>query len=76
MSIYKYQILKYLENHSHKNIKELRVLSKHELIKQNNKKIDKKELSKYLNKRKQRETYIFTSKQIIKIDWSNVYVWL
>jgi hypothetical protein len=76
MSIYKYQILKYLENHSHKNIKELRVLSKHELIKQYIKKIDKNELSKYLNKRKQRETYIFTSKQIIKIDWSNVYVWL
>ena len=76
MSIYKYQILKYLENHSHKNIKELKVLSKHELIKQYIKKIDKNELSKYLNKRKQRETYIFTSKQIIKIDWSNVYVWL
>ena len=76
MSVYKYQILKYLENQSHKNIKELRVLSKHELIKQYIKKIDKKELSKYLNKRKQRETYIFTSKQIIKIDWSNVYVWL
>ena len=46
MSIYKYQILKYLENHSHKNIKELRVLSKHELIKQYIKKIDKNELSK------------------------------
>jgi hypothetical protein len=76
MSVYKYQILKYLENQSHKNIKELKVLSKHELIKQYIKKIDKKELSKYLNKRKQRETYIFTSKQIIKIDWSNVYVWL
>lgn len=77
MNIYKYQILKYLENQNYNNIKELKTLSKDELINKYIKNINKSELTKYLNKRKQREIFIHnTSKQKITIDWNNAFVWL
>ena len=77
MNIYKYQILKYLENQNYNNIKELKTLSKDELINKYIKNINKNELTKYLNKRKQREIFIHnTSKQKITIDWNNAFVWL
>ena len=77
MNIYKYQILKYLENQNYNNIKELKTLSKDELLNKYIKNINKSELTKYLNKRKQREIFIHnTSKQKITIDWNNAFVWL
>jgi hypothetical protein len=77
MNIYKYQILKYLENQNYNNIKELKTLSKDELINKYIKNINKSELTKYLNKRKQREIFIHnTAKQKITIDWNNAFVWL
>lgn len=77
MNIYKYQILKYLENQNCKNIKELRLLPKDDLIQKYLKNIDKNELSQYLNKRKSREVIIHNaSKTKIIIDWNNAFVWL
>ena len=77
MNIYKYQILKYLENQNYKNIKDLKILSKEELLNKFSKNIDRNELSKYLNKRKAREVIIHhTSKIKIIIDWNNPFVWL
>ena len=73
MNIYKYQILKYLESKNHKNIKEVKTMSKDEILKKYMN-IDKNELSIYLNKRKQRQlkTIIHdpSKKTKIIIDWN------
>jgi hypothetical protein len=79
MNIYKYQILKYLES-KNVSIKELKFNSKDELLNKYFNHIDKNELTKYLNKRKQRLSniakYKHTSDQKIIIDWGNISIWI
>ncbi len=76
MNVYKYQIIKYLET-KNCNIKELKTLSKEELLKKY-KNIDKNDLSIYLNKRKQRQmkTIIHdpSKKTKIIIDWNHPFL--
>jgi hypothetical protein len=76
MNVYKYQIIKYLETKNF-NIKELKTLSKEELLKKY-KNIDKNDLSIYLNKRKQRQmkTIIHdpSKKTKIIIDWNHPFL--
>ena len=79
MNIYKYQILKYLES-KNISIKELKFNSKDELLNKYFNHIDKNELTKYLNKRKQRLSniakYKHISEQKIFIDWGNISIWI
>ena len=79
MNIYKYQILKYLES-KNVSIKELKFNSKDELLNKYFNHIDKNELTKYLNKRKQRLSniakYKHISEQKIIIDWGNISIWI
>jgi phage-related tail protein len=89
MSIYKYQIIKYLEDKSEKNkdeIKKLKKLNRDELMKEI-KYFDKsqlQQLTKYLNQRKNRKctniTDIIQSNENQKfkviIDWNTPFVWL
>jgi len=79
MNIYKYQILKYLES-KNVSIKELKFNSKDELLNKYFNHIDKNELTKYLNKRKQRLSniakYKHISEQKIFIDWGNISIWI
>ena len=79
MNIYKYQILKYLES-KNISIKELKCNSKDELFNKYFNHIDKNELAKYLNKRKQRLSniakYKHISEQKIFIDWGNISIWI
>ena len=79
MNIYKYQILKYLES-KNISIKELKLNSKDELLNKYFNNINKNELTKYLNKRKQRLSnivmYKHTSEQKIFIDWGNISIWI
>jgi hypothetical protein len=79
MNIYKYQILKYLESKDI-SIKELKLNSKDELLNKYFNHIDKNELTKYLNKRKQRLSniakYKHISEQKIFIDWGNISIWI
>ena len=79
MNIYKYQILKYLES-KNVSIKELKFNSKDELLNKYFNHIDKNELTKYLNKRKQRLSNIAKHKHIseqkIFIDWGNISIWI
>jgi hypothetical protein len=89
MSIYKYQIIKYLEDKHEKSKDEIKILKKlnrDELMKEI-KYFDKsqlQQLNKYLNQRKDRKcrnpTEIIhpneTEKFKIKIDWDNPFVYL
>ena len=79
MNIYKYQILKYLES-KNISIKELKFNSKDELLNKYFNNINKNELTKYLNKRKQRLSniakYKHISEQKIFIDWGNISIWI
>ena len=79
MNIYKYQILKYLES-KNLSIKELKNCPKDELLNKYLKFVDKSELTKYLNKRKQRQPdiskYKNISEQKIIIVWDNIYLWI
>jgi hypothetical protein len=79
MNIYKYQILKYLES-KNVSIKELKFNSKDELLNKYFNNINKNELAKYLNKRKQRLSnivmYKHISEQKIFIDWGNISLWI
>ena len=77
MNIYKYQILKYLES-KNISIKELKFNSKDELLNKYFNNINKNELAKYLNKRKNRTVNkdVISSSEIHKpkiiIEWSNL----
>jgi hypothetical protein len=76
MNLYKYQIVKYLLTQN-KDVKTLKKLNKEELLKEIQN-IDKKELAKYLNKRKNRTVNkdVISSSEIHKpkiiIEWSNL----
>jgi hypothetical protein len=79
MSIYKYQIIKYLESINFHNIKELKSAPKENLMKYIEN-VDESVLSKYLNQRKMRvNKKKFTGGIIdapfrVKIEWYNVFV--
>ena len=79
MNIYKYQIWKYLES-KNQSIKELKNCPKDELLHKYLKYVDKNELTKYLNKRKQRQPdiskYKHISEQKIMIVWANISLWI
>lgn len=75
MNIYKYQILKYLEN-KNLSIKEIKSLPKDEILKIYHN-LNFNELKMYLNKRKSRkQKIIVNNSEPIKIiiDWNNHYV--
>ena len=80
MNIYKYQIIKYLLTQN-KDAKQLKKMTKDELIKEIQN-MDKKKLSVFLNKRKQRtfNKDIISSTEIhkhkITIEWSNPFLWI
>lgn len=72
MNIYKYQILKYLEN-KNLSIKEIKSLPKEEILKMY-KNLNFDELKMFLNKRKSRKQKIIVSNSEpikIIIDWNN-----
>jgi len=77
MNIYKYQILKYLENQNIP-IKDIKILPKEEILKLY-KHVNLNDLKLYLNKRKTRnQNKIIHYPERIKvvIDWENVSVWI
>jgi uncharacterized protein YfeS len=80
MNIYKYQIIKFLLTQN-KDAKQLKKLNKDQLLKEIEN-IDKKQLSMYLNKRKQRtfNKDIVSSTEIHKpkiiIQWDSPFIWI
>ncbi len=79
MNIYKYQLIKYLENQSIP-LKNIKILPKEEILKLY-KHINLNDLTKYLNKRKTRNRNKIIhnperKKLVLIIDWSNVSIWI
>lgn len=79
MNIYKYQLIKYLENQSIP-LKDIKILPKEEILKLY-KHINLNDLKKYLNKRKTRNQNKIIhnterKKLVLNIDWSNVSIWI
>ena len=79
MNIYKYQLIKYLENQSIP-LKDIKILPKEEILKLY-KHINLNDLTKYLNKRKTRNQNKIIhnterKKLVLIIDWSNVSIWI
>jgi hypothetical protein len=77
MNIYKYQILKYLENQNIP-IKDIKILPKEEILKLY-KHVNLNDLKLYLNKRKtrnQNKIIYYPEKIKLVIDWSNVSIWI
>ncbi len=79
MNIYKYQLIKYLENQSIP-LKDIKILPKEEILKLY-KHINLNDLTKYLNKRKTRNQNKIIhnterKKLVLNIDWSNVSIWI